>query len=46
MEFTAGGAIVNGWNLSAGLTLLDPTILQSNDVTSGVPVQGNEIGNV
>ncbi len=46
VEFTAGGAIVNGWNLSAGLTLLDPTILQSNDVTSGVPVQGNEIGNV
>ena len=46
VEVTAAGAIVNGWNLSAGLTLLDPTILQSNDVTSGVPVQGNEIGNV
>ncbi len=46
VEFTAGGAIVDGWNLSAGLTLLDPTILQSNDITSGVPVQGNDIGNV
>jgi catecholate siderophore receptor len=46
VEFTAAGAILSGWNVSAGLTLLDPTILQSNDVTSGVPVQGNEIGNV
>jgi catecholate siderophore receptor len=46
VELTAGGAIVNGWNVSAGLTLIDPTILQSNDVTSGEQVQGNEIGNV
>ncbi len=46
VEIAAAGSIVPGWNVSGGLTFLDPTILRSNDVSSGVPVQGNRIGNV
>jgi catecholate siderophore receptor len=46
VEIAAAGAILPGWNVSGGLTFLDPTILRSNDVSSGVPVQGNRIGNV
>ena len=46
VEIAAAGSILPGWNVSGGLTFLDPTILRSNDVSSGVPVQGNRIGNV
>jgi catecholate siderophore receptor len=46
VEIAAAGAILPGWNVSGGLTFLDPTILRSNDVSSGVPVEGNRIGNV
>ncbi len=46
VEISAAGSILPGWNVSGGLTFLDPTILRSNDVSSGVPVQGNRIGNV
>lgn len=46
VEIAAAGSIRPGWNVSGGLTVLDPTILRSNDVSSGVPVQGNRIGNV
>ena len=44
VEFTAAGMIVPGWDVRGGVTFLDPVILQSNDVSSGVPVEGNRIG--
>jgi catecholate siderophore receptor len=46
VEFTAGGALTRRWDLSASLSLLDPVILRSNDVSSGVAVEGKRIGNV
>lgn len=46
VEIAAAGSILPGWNVSGGLTFLDPTILRSNDVSSGVPLEGNRIGNV
>jgi catecholate siderophore receptor len=44
LEITAAGMIVRGWDVRGGVTFLDPEILQSNDVTSGVRVEGNRIG--
>jgi catecholate siderophore receptor len=44
VELNAAGMIVRGWDVRGGITFLDPVILQSNDVTSGVPVEGNRIG--
>ena len=44
VELNAAGMIVRGWDIRGGVTFLDPVILQSNDVTSGVPVEGNRIG--
>jgi catecholate siderophore receptor len=46
VEVSAGGSLRPGWDVSGGFTWLDPTILRSNDVTSGVIVEGNRIGNV
>src|SRR4029453_3297433 len=45
LEIAAGGSVLPGGNVSGGLTFLDPTILRSNDVSSGVPLEGNRIGN-
>jgi len=44
IELTAAGMIVRGWDIRGGVTFLDPVILQSNDVSSGVRVEGNRIG--
>lgn len=44
IELTAAGMLMRGWDIRGGITFLDPVILQSNDVSSGVPVQGNRIG--
>lgn len=44
IELTAAGMILPGWDVRGGVTFLDPLILQSNDVSSGVRVEGNRIG--
>jgi len=44
IELNAAGMIVRGWDIRGGVTFLDPVILQSNDVTSGVAIAGNRIG--
>jgi len=44
VELNAAGRLLPGWDLRGGITFLDPVIIQSNDVSSGVPVQGNRIG--
>ena len=44
IELTAAGMIMRGWDVRGGITFLDPVILESNDVSSGVPVEGNRIG--
>ena len=44
VELNAAGRLLPGWDVRGGITFLDPVILQSNDVSSGVPVQGNRIG--
>jgi catecholate siderophore receptor len=44
VELNAAGRLLPGWDVRGGVTFLDPVILQSNDVSSGVPVQGNRIG--
>jgi catecholate siderophore receptor len=46
VEVSASGAIRHGWDVRGGVTFLDPTILRSNDISSGVRVEGNRIGNV
>ena len=46
VELSAGGALTRAWDVRAGVTFLDPEILRSNDVSSGVPLEGNRIGNV
>jgi catecholate siderophore receptor len=46
VEVSAGGAIRHGWDVRGGVTFLNPTILRSNDISSGVRVEGNRIGNV
>ncbi len=46
VEVSAGGALTRAWDLRAGVTFLDPEIVRSNDVSSGVPLEGNRIGNV
>jgi catecholate siderophore receptor len=44
VELNAAGRILPGWDVRGGVTFLDPLILESNDVSSGVPVEGNRIG--
>jgi catecholate siderophore receptor len=44
VELNASGRLLAGWDLRGGITFLDPKILESNDVSSGVPVAGNRIG--
>jgi catecholate siderophore receptor len=44
VELNAAGRLLPGWDVRGGITFLEPLILQSNDVSSGVPVQGNRIG--
>ncbi len=44
VELNAAGRLLPGWDVRGGITFLDPQILQSNDVSSGVAVEGNRIG--
>jgi catecholate siderophore receptor len=44
VELNAAGRLLPGWDIRGGITFLDPRILQSHDVSSGVPVEGNRIG--
>jgi catecholate siderophore receptor len=44
VELNAAGRLLPGWDVRGGVTFLDPVILSSNDVSSGVRVEGNRIG--
>jgi catecholate siderophore receptor len=46
VEVSMMGSLASGWDIRGGVTFLDPEILRSNDVSSGVRVEGNRIGAV
>jgi catecholate siderophore receptor len=44
VELAIDGRLTPRWSLRAGYTALDATILRSNSVLSGVPIEGNRPG--
>jgi catecholate siderophore receptor len=44
VELTVDGRLTPRWSLRAGYTTVDATILRSNSVLSGVPIEGNRPG--
>jgi catecholate siderophore receptor len=46
VEFSIAGSPVRRWNIHAAYAWLDPRIVRSNDVASGVRVEGNVAGHI
>jgi catecholate siderophore receptor len=44
-EISLAGEILRGWNVFAGYTYLNPTIVSAVDVQNGVPIEGNVLPN-
>lgn len=45
VEFGVSGAITEHWHIFAGAAFMDPEIVDSNLVNSGVPIEGNRPAN-
>jgi catecholate siderophore receptor len=45
-ELELVGQILRGWNVWLAYTYLDPRILESNDIQSGIAIEGNRLANV
>jgi catecholate siderophore receptor len=46
LEFSISGTVVGGWSVYGGWAWLNTRILRSNDVSSGVPLEGNRAGHI
>ncbi|MEX2223648.1 MAG: TonB-dependent siderophore receptor [Candidatus Rokuibacteriota bacterium] len=46
VELELVGQILRGWNVFLGYTYLDSRVTESNDVASGIPVEGKRVQNV
>jgi len=45
IEIEVQGALTERWDVFAGAAFMDPEIVRSNDVNSGVPIEGNRPAN-
>ena len=45
IELEVQGALTHRWDVFAGVAFMDPEITSSNDVNSGVPIEGNRPAN-